>query len=678
MPNILVSRRGARITLVLAVLIMGTLMAVLGSAVAPPRGDNLPPNSDSARVQQALQKFPDANRSTVILVASGSGPLSEAQLDDFNQLGQDLSSQASPAIPANDHQAAIISLPMPHSSGTAQTTSQIQDLRDRIADHDLGGLRVQVTGGPAFGADIASAFDGADLKLLLTTIAVVALLLLLTYRSPILWLVPLVVVAMADQVAAVVTRELAAAYSLHFDAGIVSVLVFGAGTNYAMLLISRYREELAVQQDHRLALASAWRGSLPAILASNLTIVLALSTLLLAALPQTRDLGIASAVGLLVVLLTTLTALPAALASCGPRIFWPFQPQPGDQSDPTKGLWGRIGRQVVRRPVSILSVGAILLGTLAASLATAQVGLSQAETFRAPSESAVGLSTLTRHFPAGLAEPIDVLAATNLDHQVRTTLNGTQGIARADIQASHGGVTHWRVISTAAPGTNSAVRTVESLRSNLASVDQQILVGGPMAQEVDIKQSARADFWLIAPLVLLVSLIMLVLLLRSILVPLALLLVNALGAAAAIGLGTLLSEAVLHTTALDSQLPLLAFLFLVALGIDYTMFLSHRISAESRTHGAREGIVRGLASTGTVITSAGVVLAGVFAALATLPLMILGQLGIIVGVGVLLDTLLVRTLVVPAVFTVFSGTIRRPTAPDSEVIPPTPKVDALV
>jgi len=654
MSKMLVSRRGARLSPLLGVLIMAAVMSAFSSAVAPPRGDNLPKDSESAQVARVLAEFPRATTTPVVLVATGSdsAALTPVELSRFNEVGHSLNPGASPALVSKDQAAAVISLPMANTDNTAKLKSQIETLREQLANQDLGGLKVQVTGGPAFAADIASSFDRANLKLLLTTVGIVAVLLLLTYRSPTLWLVPLVVVALADQVAASITKQLAQTFSLHFDAGIVSVLVFGAGTNYAMLLISRYREELDADSDHRQALARAWRGSLPAILASNVTIVLALSTLLIASLPQTRDLGIASAAGLLVALAATLFVLPPALAVCGPRLFWPFIPRPGHDHDSTKGAWGRIARGVVRRPTLILSLGVLVLGLLAGTLVNLRVGLSQQDAFRVPSQSAAGLKTLTAHFPAGMSEPLDVVGPSSKSEALDRAIRTTPGVAEVRLVGTHQGTSHWSVVTTSVPGTASATNGVATLRDNIAVIDHHALVGGTMAQEVDVRKAASEDFWLIAPMVLLVSLVILILLLQSVITPIALLLVNTASAAAAIGIGAMVSERVLGAPALDSQLPLIAFLFLVALGVDYTMFLSHRIKAESVSHGSTEGTIRGLATTGTVITSAGVVLAGVFAALATLPLMILGQLGIIVGLGVLLDTLVVRTLVVPALFAV--------------------------
>ncbi|WP_434967190.1 MMPL family transporter [Janibacter indicus] len=255
-------------------------------------------------------------------------------------------------------------MPVATSEDSDAQVQTIKDLRAEVADHAPAGLVVQVTGGPAFGADVAASFEGADFTLLAVTIGVVALLLLLTYRSPVLWLVPLTVVGIADQLAGTVTAAVGEASGLPFDAGIVSVLVFGAGANYALLLISRYREELHEHDDHLVALRAAWRATVPAIVASNATVVLALGTLLLAAVPGTRGLGLTSAVGLFIALVAVVVVLPTALALVGRRVFWPFVPHPGDEIS-REGVWARVARVVVRRPAAFLVGGLVVLAVLA-------------------------------------------------------------------------------------------------------------------------------------------------------------------------------------------------------------------------------------------------------------------------------------------------------------------------
>ncbi|WP_447948696.1 MMPL family transporter [Microbacterium maritypicum] len=434
----------------------------------------------------------------------------------------------------------------------------------------------------------------------------------------------------------------------------MSVLVFGAGTNYALLLISRYREELARETDHRRALVAAWRATAPAIVASNVTVVLALSTLALAVIPGTRGLGIASAVGLLIALAAVLLVLPPALAVCGRRLFWPFAPRVGDIAA-TGRVWGAVAQRVSRRPWVPLVGGLALLGVLAGGLAGASVGLTQVEKFRVVSESAAGLTVLGDHFPAGEAQPMIVIGDTAEADALVAAIDDVPGVLRVSAtgESSDGALTRLLVVGEPAPGTPASLDLVSAVRGAVQTVpDADAVVGGPVAADLDAREGNRRDLLLVVPLVLAVSLLVLIVLLRSLVAPVLLLAVNILSAVAAIGAGTWLSRVVFGWDALDLQVPLLSFLFLVALGIDYTIFLVHRARTEARTVGTRQGMVRALTATGGVITSAGVVLAAVFAALGLLPLVTLGQIGLIVGIGVLVDTFVVRTLVVPAIFAI--------------------------
>ncbi|UTT65012.1 MMPL family transporter [Janibacter sp. CX7] len=647
----ILGRRGASLVLVLAVLVVGLASALLGSAEAPPRGDAYPASAESAVVAEQLEGFPGSDTAPVLLVATkgGDARLTSADERALGKLAADLGAgRARPQV-SEDGMAATVTVPVEVSEDSATQVATIEDLRAEVADHAPAELDVQVTGGPAFGADIASAFDGADFTLLAVTIGVVALLLLLTYRSPVLWLVPLTVVGIADQVAGRVTAAVGEASGLPFDAGIVSVLVFGAGANYALLLISRYREELHEHDDHRVALRAAWRATVSAIVASNATVVLALATLLLAAVPGTRGLGLASAVGLVIALAAGVLVLPAALALVGRQVFWPFVPRPGDDLS-HEGIWARVARSVVRRPAVFLAGGLAVLVVLASGLLGARVGLSQADSFRTASESADGLVTVGEHFPAGSAAPFVITTNASRTDAVTTAVESVPGVTTVVPSGTDGqGLARLTVIGEPAPGSPASLELASDLRTAAHDVTgADAHVGGASAELLDARTAADADLRTVVPLVLLVSLVVLVVLLRALVGPLVLLALNALSALAALGLGAWLDEHLLGHPALDVQVPLVAFLFLVALGIDYTIFLMHRARAEAADHGTREGVARAVARTGAVITSAGVVLAAVFAALGVLPLVVLGQLGLVVGLGVLLDTLVVRTLVVPA------------------------------
>lgn len=648
----LTDRRGAALVLVLALVLVGLAGALLGSAEAPPRGDAYPASAESALVAEQLQSFPGSDTAPVLLAATkGGADLTQQDVAAIDAMAARLDSAGAPtpARVSEDGEAAVVTLPVTVHEDSADNVAKIKDLRATIADELPTGMTVEVTGGPAFGADITSSFDGANFTLLAVTIGVVALLLLLTYRSPVLWLVPLVVVGAADQLAGRLTAQVGEWSGLPFDAGIVSVLVFGAGTNYALLLISRYREELHEHEDHRTALAAAWRGTMPAILASNATVVLALGTLLLAAVPGTRGLGLASAVGLVIALLAITFVLPAALALVGRKVFWPFIPRPG-QEQRHEGLWAVVARRVVARPAAHLVGGLALLAVLASGLFGASVGLSQADSFRTASESADGLVTVSKHFPAGAAAPFAVLTDSRDTMATVAALEDVDGVTLAAPAGDNGqGHSHIMVIGQPAPGSPASLDLAAELREVAHAVPgAHAQVGGGSAELLDARTAAESDLGTVVPLVLLVSLVVLVALLRAVVGPLVLLALNAASALAALGLGAWLDEHLLGHPALDVQVPLVAFLFLVALGIDYTIFLMHRARHEAVEHGTREGVARAVARTGAVITSAGVVLAAVFAALGVLPLVVLGQLGLIVGLGVLLDTLLVRTVVVPA------------------------------
>lgn len=652
-----------------------TFVALFGlfSRIDGPTGnETAPPDSESSQVSALLEEFANADEQSVLVVASraDAADLSLADITALEDIVPALDAhtglESSAPTVSDDGAAAVIVAPITVGADNAETADIIKDLRTEVGDNTPAGLTLQVTGGPAFGADVTSSFDGADFTLLLVTILIVAVLLIVTYRSPILWLLPLVIVAFADQLAGKVTGAVGNLLDLQFDSGIISVLVFGAGTNYALLLISRYREELFVEENHRAALSTAWRKTMPAILASNITVVLALLTLALAVIPGTRGLGISSAVGLLIALAAVLFALPPLLAVCGRRVFWPFVPKPGTNAEHGK-VWKGIATGVMRRPWLSLGAGVLVLTVMGAGLVGTTVGLDQVEKFRVQSESAAGLEVLGDHFPPGESQPIFIVANSAEADSVLDSVDDVDGVVRANPigETTDGALTKIMVTGEYAPGTPESLDLVTELRDIVHDVPgADAVVGGAVATDLDARAGNQQDLLLIAPLVLAVSFIVLLVLLRSLVAPVVLLLINVASAAAAIGAGSWLSRVLFDQHALDLQVPLLAFLFLVALGIDYTIFLVHRARAEAESHGTREGMVRAVSHTGAVITSAGIVLAAVFAALGVLPLVTLGQLGLIVGVGVIVDTLVVRTVIVPAVFGVLGDRIwwprRRP------------------
>ncbi|MFE3542814.1 MMPL family transporter [Nocardia sp. NPDC059177] len=653
--------------LAVAVAVMGLAGSNDSAGQAPV---SLPSSAESARAAAAVADFPDAGEAAAILVATRTddGTLTAPDLAAVHAALLRAGVAATEVVPAPDGRAAIAQIPVSADLNGFALTDRIGELRAAVTTDLPDPLRAQVTGGPAFGADIADSFSGANALLLIVTALVVMALLILTYRSPILWLVPLLVVGLADRVATSVGTALAQLTGLTFDgstSGITSVLVFGAGTNYALLLVSRYRDELHRHTDHRAALRAAVRHAAPAIVASNVTVVLALLTLLLAALPNTRSLGAFAAAGLVVALVFVLCALPPALALCGRGVFWPFVPA-ADGSDPAEqGLWAAVAARVVRRPALVAGAASAVLLVFATGLATTEIGLSQTDQFRVEAESVDGLRTMAEHFPSGAADPAVVIARTATATEIQAGLEKVDGVSRAtETGTSDLGTTRWSVVLNAEPGSAEAFTTIEAIRDAVGAVPgAEALVGGSDAEALDIRDAARRDQALVIPLILAVVLLVLLVLLRA--VPAALLLVGAtvLSALAALGAGSWISDAVFGFPALDTNVPLFGFLFLVALGVDYTIFLVTRAREEAAGRGTTQGMVRAVASTGAVITSAGAVLAAVFCVLGVLPLITLTQLGIVVGIGILLDTFVVRTLVVPALFELLGDKIWWPAKP---------------
>jgi RND superfamily putative drug exporter len=660
---------------ILAVAVMG-LVGSNDSADQSP--NSLPTSAESYQVDELLSQFPDSDTAPVILVLSRAdgGDLTPTDIEgaaaaQSRLLAVDRSVPDEPGPPpivAPDGKAAIALVQVNSELSGFTLNELITELRSAASDGLSPDLDAQVTGGPAFGADIANSFSGANFTLLAVTALVVAVLLIVTYRSPILWLVPLAVIGFADRFATTVGTVLAQATGLSFDgstSGITSVLVFGAGTNYALLLISRYREELRRESDHRLALHRAVRQAGPAILASNATVVLALLTLLLAMLPSTRSLGALAAAGLVVAAVFVLFVLPPLLKLCGPKLFWPFVPKESDRDTTTEGVWHSIAAGVARRPVVTASVTIVALLACCGALFGTQIGLSQTEQFRVTAESVEGFDTLSQHFPAGSADPMTVLAPTADIDGVISTAEGIDGVVSVDrVADSDTGLTRLSVVTDAAPASDESFAVVEDLRAALTGVDRA-LVGGSDAKALDTSDAAARDRLVVIPAILAVVLAVLLVLLRALVAPVILVATTVLSAVAAIGVGSWVSLHVFGFPALDDNTPLFAFLFLVALGVDYTIFLVTRTREETPRHGTRSAIVRAVSATGGVITSAGIVLAAVFCVLGVLPLITLTQLGIIVGLGILLDTFVVRTVVIPALFTLIGPGIWWPNRIDS-------------
>ena len=543
---------------------------------------------------------------------------------------------------------------------TVQLTAvRAAELRSAASDNLPAGLVTALTGPEGFQADLNNVFAGANFTLLGTTALVVILLLLITYRSPILWIVPLAVIGTADAMAGRLAGQVAHWFGIdQLDGsvtGILSVLVFGAGTNYALLLISRYREELLKFENRREAMAAAWRGAAPAIFASGLTVILALSTLSLAELEGTRALGIACAAGVAVAMIAALFVLPAALVCFGRWIFWPVAPKVGAPNKSEKGLWAKLGRGVSKRPAIIGLAGLGVLALLAINVGGIKIGLSANDQFVSKPEAVVGAEYLSAGF--GSETTVDVIAKNGTENEVVAAAKSVAGVKDAAVATLPGTgavlagdeYTKINVTLEAESLSKDAFAAITALRAELANVPSaEAKVGGQEAQQLEVTQAYERDQTKIIPIILALVFLVLLVLLRSLVAPI-LLIVTVVGSFfASLGAGWFIFTNLLGYPALDLSVYLFSFLFLVALGVDYNIFLVTRAKEESGKLGLREGMIKALASTGGVITSAGVLLAAVFAVLGVLPLIALLQVGVIVCIGVLLDTLLVRTVIVPA------------------------------
>ena len=653
-------------------LLGGLLIGLAGTNDAGTQSpQTLPTNSEAARTDAALSQFAGGDQAVALLVVT--------RTDGAALTPDDLSAvklaAPPPVMTSSDGRAAIAAVPLDAGLSGFALSDAVKKLRNAAKDGLPKALSAHVTGGPAFGADIANCFTGANVTLLIVTALVVAVLLIVTYRSPVLWLVPLAVIGFADRVATAVGTVVAAATGLTFDgstSGITSVLVFGAGTNYALLLISRYREELRHNADHRYALRHAVRSAGPAIVASNATVVLALLTLLLAIIPSTRSLGALAASGLVVAAVFVLLVLPPLLALCGTRLFWPFIPRTGSADTVDAGPWHRVAEAVGRRPALVGGVAIVGLAVLATGVLGTKIGLSQTEQFRVKADSVAGFDVLATHFPGGFSDPTVVIADTARASAVQQAIDGTPGVVSASSAGlSATGLSRWSVVIDAAPASDEAFNTIAGLRNSVHGADAGALVGGSDAKALDVRDAAARDRLVVIPAILAVVLVVLYVLLRAVLAPPVLVAATVLSALAALGLGGWASIHVFGFPALDTSTPLFAFLFLVALGVDYTIFLVTRAREETPDYGTRDGMVRAVSATGGVITSAGVVLAAVFCVLGVLPLIVLTQLGIIVGLGILLDTFVVRTLVIPALFALIGPPIWWPTLSQRRTAPVT-------
>ncbi len=684
-----------------------TIIAWLGiSSVAGPtfgklstvqENDNaafLPDSAESTLASKVTVKFSDSANDqipTLLLFLGDVNPVKNpenlARIQNYlNQLGnkilpesgKPLNSYFVPgfpiqAIPSEDGKAALVNIALNSTIVEERveekpTLSLIvdfmrEDLKENFEEKDL---TTHVTGFGGIFADLFGAFGSIDSTLLLTTLLVVSIILIIVYRSPLLWILPLFSAITALSVAGTIVYYAAKADLLDLNGqsqGILSVLVLGAATDYALLLIARYREELHHHESRYEAMKVSLKGVFEPILASGSTVIAGLLVLLLSDLSGNRGLGPVGAIGVAVSMITVLTFLPALLVVFGRWIFWPKIPKFDDVDEQLSGTWAKIGNAVERNPKRIWISTALLLVIFAGFSFTLKAdGLANTEAFTKRTDSVIGLEKLGEHFPSGEGSPVEIVVKQNDVDRATTALLTVDNVAFVEpvvagqkipgaptppIKVVDGQVLLNATLKVA-PDSVEARNTIPLIRDAVHAIDKDILVGGGTAVQFDTDVASRHDNRVIIPVVLIIIGIILGLLLRSILAAALLLLTVVLSFMATLGVCQLVFENVFGFKGADASFPLFTFIFLVALGIDYNIFLMTRVREESLKIGTRKGVIKGLTVTGGVITSAGIVLAATFAVLGVLPLVFLAQLGFAVAFGVLLDTIIVRSLLVPA------------------------------
>ena len=621
----------------------------------------LPAKAESTQVLTLQSSYQSPNTFPAVMVyyrASGmtAADLHKAASDvaQFAAVPGVLPHQVAGPFPSRDGKAIETVVPVNlGASGWNKAPTTVDKLR-RIADTGASGMVVHVAGPLGGAADSAKAFSGIDGTLLYATLAVVIVLLLVTYRSPVLWLLPVVTAGVALATAEGLIYLLAAHAGLTVNgqsAGILNVLVFGAGTDYALLLTARYREELRRHEDRHEAMAVALRRAGPAIIASAGTVVISLLVLTIAELNSTKGMGPVLAIGVVVALAAMITLLPALLVIFGRWIFWPARPGFGSAEPTSRGFWAKTGRAVAVRPRMVWVVTALVLGAMALGLTGLKAsGLTAAQSFasRHP-DSVVGQQVLDEHFPAGAGQPVVVVGNPAEAAALRSTFASVPGITAVTPAQIHSGHAFLEGTLTSAPDSQAAYTTIDRLRAAVHSVrGADAMVGGNTAINLDVERASAHDRNVIIPVILAVVFVILALLLRALVAPILLIATVVLSFGAALGVSALVINNVFSFGGADTSFPLFVFVFLVALGIDYNIFLMTRVREEAKRHGSRRGALIGLAATGGVITSAGAVLAGTFAVLGTLPITFLAELGFAVAFGVLLDSIIVRSVLVTA------------------------------
>ncbi|UUE19650.1 MMPL family transporter [Microbacterium sp. J1-1] len=648
----------------------------------------LPESAQATEVQQLLGEFNDSDSIPAIAVFTSEDALTSSALDAISDAVADapnvegVGDDVSPALPSEDGKAVQAFIPIESDAELADATAALGDeLRGAVPD----GITVYITGPAGFSADLVAGFAGIDGLLLGVALLAVLIILVLVYRSFLLPLVVLSTSLFALCVALLVVWWLAKFEVLLLSGqtqGILFILVIGAATDYALLLVARFREELRVSQDKGVALLAAWKGSVEPIAASGGTVIAGLLCLLLSDLKSNSTLGPVAAIGIVFAMLSALTLLPSLLLLFGRAVFWPrrphFEPEvvAAEHGMRTTGLWARLAGVIKRRPRVIWIVTTLVLLAGAAGVTQLDAnGVPQSELVLGASEARDGQVALGEHFPGGSGSPVYVVVDEDRLQDVADVLLANDGVdavsvTAADSPSGSAPVTADGITAVGPPGTpvpepttvdgevllqgtltdaadsEAAAATVRELRTELDGTNA--LVGGVTATSIDTNDASIHDRNLIIPVILVVIMVILMLLLRSVLAPVLLILTTVLSFGTAMGVSALVFNGIFDFSGADPAVPLFGFVFLVALGIDYNIFLMTRVREESKAHGTREGILRGLSITGGVITSAGLVLAATFAALSVIPILFLVQLSFIVAFGVLLDTFVVRSLLVPA------------------------------
>lgn len=666
----------------------GPLVGRLSEVQKNDNASFLPAQAESTEVMNEVARFSESEALPFIVVMEGKGAVTPQQQQaaaDFvrqlpglrlpklggdHSLGDYLTETPRVAIPSKDGQALLLVVPVDAKKAAEPygDTTPLFEAADelRAAARTAvapSGLTTYVTGPGGITADLVTAFGGIDGILLLVALGVVFLILLVVYRSPILPFAVLITAVFGLALAALAIFPLARDEVIGLSGqsqGILSILVVGAATDYALLLVSRYKEELHDHDSTWVAMKRAWRGAVEPIVASGATVILGLLCLLLSDLGNTSGLGPVGAIGIAGALVSALTFLPAVLLLFGRSIFWPAIPRldhvHAQDKIGTRGLWGRVASMVGQHPrrTWVLTLAGLLAA--AAFLPTLKAeGITQSQIFLNEVESVTGQEVLAKHFPAGSGSPVQVVAPQAKAPEVVAVLSREQGVNDPYAGLVPGappkvvdGTVVVQATLTAAADSPEADDVVRRLRADLDAVGDEVLVGGQTAMNLDVRDASNRDLRVIIPAILMVIFVVLALLLRSLVAPLLLVAANVVSFAATMGVAALAFNHVFDFPGSDPSTPLYGFVFLVALGIDYSIFLMTRVREETTRIGTRRGILVGLAVTGGVITSAGVVLASTFSALAILPLLFLAQIAFIVAFGVLLDTLVVRSLLVPA------------------------------